>query len=249
MRIAFLGTSCAEPTKDNGFTSFILSNGEVSILVDASGDPVQSILKVDLDPCNLDIVILTHYHADHIASYPALIGTLTCMKRKKELKVLSDNLTRQKAQALNKILELNTDELGFSLTYSNEISTAGIVISLVPGHHSVPSSMVKVKDKTTSLFYTSDTISGAEIEQGAKGFKVLAHEATGPHAYLSTLEKDGHSSAYQAGKNAAKAEVELLLLCHICWNLYPDLKSVTEEASKSFSGEIIVPELFHWYDF
>lgn len=248
MRIAFSGTSCAIAAADSGFTSFILSNGEVLILVDASGNPVQSILKMNLDPCDLDIVILTHYHADHISGYPSLIQTLSCMNRKKELRVLSDNLTRQKARALIHLLELNTDKLGFSLTYLSEFNAPGISISLVPGHHSVPSSMVKIRDRTTSLFYTSDTASCPEIAASACGFKVLAHEATASHAKLSLLEKDGHSSAYQAGKTATKAGVELLLLCHICRNLYPDLKSVVEEAGSSFSGKIILPDLFRWYD-
>ncbi|MEW5816411.1 MAG: MBL fold metallo-hydrolase, partial [Spirochaetota bacterium] len=97
MRIAFLGTSCAVPTADNGFTSFLVSLSDLLILIDASGNPVQSILKAERDPLELDILILTHYHADHISGYPSLVQTLGCLKRKKVLKVLADSVTKEKA--------------------------------------------------------------------------------------------------------------------------------------------------------
>jgi ribonuclease BN (tRNA processing enzyme) len=60
MKVAFLGTSCAEPTSDNGFTSILLDTGKLLVLIDESGNPIQSILKADRNPVELGMVVITH---------------------------------------------------------------------------------------------------------------------------------------------------------------------------------------------
>ncbi len=216
MMIAFSGTACAEPTAENGYTSFIVKTGKTTILVDTSSNPVQFLLKMDLDPGDLDVVVLTHFHSDHISGFPSLIQSLSCLKREKELLVLSDLYTRKKARSLNHLLEVSADDLGFYLTYLNKYECDNISITLIPGHHSVPTSMIKLKDRETSLFYTSDTIASTAVVENAKDANILIHEATGSHIYLPILEKDYHSSALHAGEAADKAKVDTLILCHFC---------------------------------
>lgn len=57
----------------------------------------------------------------------------------------------------------------------------------------------------------------------------------------------GHSSALQAGENAAASSVESLFLCHLCGRLYDGLDPAAE-AARTFTGLIVVPEPFRWYD-
>ena len=57
----------------------MLKRGLLQILIDASGEPIQSILKAGWDPLAVDLLILTHFHAGHYDRTPRRepIGKLT----------------------------------------------------------------------------------------------------------------------------------------------------------------------------
>jgi ribonuclease BN (tRNA processing enzyme) len=247
MEIVFLGTSCAEPTAKNGFTSFLVDTGRLLILVDASGNPVQSILEAKRDPRSLDLVVLTHYHADHIAGYPSLIQTLSCMGRQQALNVVSSQSTRRKAEELLNILEMNASNTTYPVRICDGYKDSSVELHLLDGNHSVPTSMVAIQSERKTLLYTSDTAFSQRIVELARGCQTLIHEATFSHSRVGEPGHEGHSSAYQAGLCAAQAEVDRMFLCHICWHKYSQKSAIVEEARSAFHGEIIVPEPFVWY--
>ena len=247
MEIVFLGTSCAEPTAEIGFTSFLLDTGGLLILVDASGNPIQSILAAKRDPLALDLVVLTHYHADHIAGYPSLIQTLSCMGRKKELAVLCSQATRHKAEQLLDVLEMDATNTTFAIRICGGYKDSNLEIRLLDGNHSIPTSMVAIHSEKKHLLYTSDTAFSQHTAELARGCQALIHEATFSHTRVGEPGLEGHSSAYQAGLCAAGAGVGRLFLCHICWHKYSRKSMIVEEARSAFQGEIVVPEPFVWY--
>ncbi|CZQ91640.1 Hypothetical protein Tpal_1442 [Trichococcus palustris] len=71
MELTILGYMGGYPTKDVGTTSYLLTSGEYRLLIDAGSNALLT-LEHHLDPLDLDAVILTHYHADHIADLGVL---------------------------------------------------------------------------------------------------------------------------------------------------------------------------------
>ncbi len=245
MELLFLGTSCAVPNRDNGSTSFLVKTQNSLILVDASDNPVKSMLKSETDPLDLDLIILTHYHADHFSGYPALISTLNCLGRKRDLMVITNRETEDKARNILDLLDLDNSNLLFDIDYTGAFSDIDIDIELIPGFHTVPTSMIRFREGEKEVFYSSDTAYSPKLSDLAKNCRLLIHEAT--FSQYKRLSLEGHSSAYEAGLSAKNANAEELFLCHICENDYLNPDSIIEEAKEAFSGKIVVPRLFKWY--
>ena len=247
METVFLGTYGAIPTAESGNTSLIIATGKGLILVDTTGNPLQSILCSGKNPDNLEVVILTHAHVDHLYGLPSLIHGLYCMDRSKALIILSDPFTREKAEQLLSSFGLSREKTGFPLDFKETLHSDAFKVDLFPGSHSVPSSMVKIGEDASSLMYTSDTSSIEGICRASLGCSTLIHEASGTHNNIKKLMKDGHSSAYQAGQNAVCAGVKQLFLCHFSASESASPESMKAEAGISFKGEIIIPEPLKWY--
>lgn len=260
MKILFLGTYGAVPSRLSGNTSFVISTGDEYILIDASGNPVQGLKKAGIDPDTLTTLVLTHAHVDHIYALPSLIHALFCAHRKNPLTVVSNPETVKSAKGLLDFFGLNREKIGYDIMYSAEKTDFGLVykdyagsfkIELFPGAHSVPSSMVRISTEVSSggkgVFYTADTGSIADICKFAKGCKIMIHETSGPSVMEKKLSRDGHSSGYQAGSNAHCAGVKRLFLCHFNPDAGSTPDAMVREAKLSYSGEIVIPEPYKWY--
>ena len=76
MKLIFFGTCGGIQTRINTNVTFLIVDQELSILVDASGNPVHYLERAGIDPRTLDILLLTHTHTDHIYALPSLIHNL-----------------------------------------------------------------------------------------------------------------------------------------------------------------------------
>ena len=78
LEVEFLGINGSIQERDSGNTSLIVKSDLVSIIVDVSAN-IQEAVKSDID-----IVILTHWHIDHVYALPSLLHQLWLKGRKKE---------------------------------------------------------------------------------------------------------------------------------------------------------------------
>ncbi len=252
MKLIFYGTMGAVPLQENGNVSFAVIADESSVLVDASGSPVRYLMKSGIDPLELDALVLTHAHPDHIYAFPALIHNLWLMKREKPLYIVTNPATATKAKQLCDVFALSAKKGMFPITW--KILDEGVVeripgltIELFPVEHSIPTSGVKFVSPSTSLVYSSDTASCTKIIHAAEGASALIHEASGSESHERDLHAAGHSSAKQAGQAAKKAGVDTLYLCHFDAKQKVPLDALRREAHKVFRGKVIIPELFMAY--
>ncbi len=245
--ILFFGTRGAVPAKDDGNTSILVRLPPYRLLIDASGNPFQQLLRGGLGLEDLDGVVLTHGHPDHLYGFPSLVHALTTAGRRAPLRVIGEEETRRRARGLLETLGLDPDRPGFELRYAEGWREAGLEVELLPGVHSVPSRMVRLRGASSPLLYTSDTAPGPAVREAARGCRVLVHEASGPHALLAELQSHGHSSAFQAGEDAREAAVERLFLCHFGPGPAHDPRRMKAEAARAYRGRIVVPRPWRWY--
>ena len=264
MKILFFGTASAVPAAGNGFTSFIVSLGDAFVLVDTGDNPVRALREAGLDPALLDAVVLTHAHVDHLGAYPALVSTLDCMARRKELVVIAAGPTAAAARRVLHAFDIREEGLSFPIRYAENFGdggaggagvsggrpgngkpAAGFSVSLLPGNHTIPTSMVLFEEDGLRLLYSADIRHDGGVRLFPGGCDALVHEATYPHEALP--DPTGHSSALQAGAAAAKAGAGIRFLCHILGDSYPAGLRPRDEAGRAFDGRIVEPDLLTWY--
>ncbi|MCF7945835.1 MAG: MBL fold metallo-hydrolase [Spirochaetia bacterium] len=219
MEFCFLGTSGALPYGDNTTTSIFIKKGKVTILIDCPGDSAKLISSIGFSPQELDYLIITHAHPDHIYGLPFLMQNLMLMGREKPLYILANQETMA---VINGLLSL----FGFDgilpfetimFTEKNIESmpqTGEMEIVLIPVDHAVPTSGVLLNTENHKLFYTSDTSPIPEILKTFSPITVLIHEASGFAKDEEYLNINGHSSVRQAVAGALTSTCEKLFLCH-----------------------------------
>ena len=74
MKLTVLGCLGAYPYEGQGTSSYLLQADGFNLLLDAGSSTLVELEK-ELDPLDLDAVILSHYHHDHIADLgvPAIL--------------------------------------------------------------------------------------------------------------------------------------------------------------------------------
>lgn len=251
MELIFFGAHGAVPAPESGNVSFLLRGEDWAMMTDASGNPVQSLLRAGADPLELDCLVLSHTHTDHLYALPSLVHTLWMMKRRKPLVLLSDPVTETRAKELLSLFGLLTREGLFPLRFlypedGFDIS-GGAEIRLFPVSHSVPTSGFRLTAGGLCVVYTSDTAPLTALRGDAGSADILIHEASGTAAEESELNAVGHSSARQAAEAAVTVGARVLFLCHAP----PGDESVSAlilEAERIFrGGAVVFPRAFHTY--
>jgi ribonuclease BN (tRNA processing enzyme) len=215
-------------------------------LVDTGDNPARAVLEAGVDPVDLAFVALTHRHADHLGAFPALIASLDCLRRSAPLEVVAGPTVTDDARHLLEFFGLLAAGLSFPLRWVGSWASGDASLGLLDGDHSVPTSMVRIREGSAGVLYASDAVfNPGLVAANAAGCAVLVHEATYPDGRLPAVT--GHSSARQAGLAAAAAGIQRLFLCHLDPAAWRGAGDPAAEARRVFSGEVIVPEPGAWY--
>lgn len=113
MKIRFIGTGSGKISQ-RYHTSILLDSGH-KLLID-TGDAVSRALQLsNINYSEIDSILITHFHPDHISGFPMLLNQMKMLKREKNLNVyVFDKLIPQ----LRLLCEVNLiflERLGFNL--------------------------------------------------------------------------------------------------------------------------------------
>jgi len=253
LRLVFFGTSGPVAGAGDSNVSFLVDLADKSVLVDCSGNPASSLSSAGCDVCDLDILVLTHAHTDHLYGLPSLIHAAWLSGRRKPLRIISNDSTRQRAEQLLEVFELHSKADMFEYRWGtqaegtidvSEGDTADdATIAWFPVRHGVATIGLAFRDPQHSVVYSGDTAPLLGVQEQAAGCSLLIHECSGPAADQDELSAKGHTSAAQAGALAQAAPAESLALVHV-----PPLgrAALLREASACFSGPVIIPTVGQW---
>ena len=102
IKLVFLGTSDAVPSKERNHTSILLNYKDENILIDCGEGTQRQFRKADLNPCKLTRILITHWHGDHVLGIPGLLQTLNFSDYEKPLLIYGPKGTKE---FINQILK------------------------------------------------------------------------------------------------------------------------------------------------
>jgi len=197
----------------------------------------------------LDAVVISHMHADHFLDLIPLRYALRygSKRRSNRLPVWMPpggaGMLRSMTSCFAK--EGNGDFLDEAFDLNEFDPAAGLPIAggrlrFAPTTHYITSFAIRYERNGTSITYSADTAPDARVVELARGTDLFLCEAT-----LLAGEKEhagirGHSSAAEAAKMAADAEVGQLVLTHYAQDATS--RDLQDGAREIYRGEIIVAD-------
>ena len=101
-KIVILGTSSSMPTKSRNHPGIFIKFNKMGILLDC-GESVQRQLRiVKISPTDIDYILITHWHGDHVLGLPGIFQSLSSMNYKKRLNII---IPKENIENLKRIIE------------------------------------------------------------------------------------------------------------------------------------------------
>jgi ribonuclease Z len=238
-----LGSSASVPDAEHDTVGLALRGSDWAVLIECGGSPLQKLAQLGVGLEELQALILSHQHPDHLYGLPALVQGLWIGGRENPLPIYGPAQALDRAKALLELLELADREGMFAVEWhpvplreGREVGRWGkIRISAAPMDHGSNDTLAlrfENTDTGQAAVYSADTEPCSALVRLAAGADLLLHEATG--------EYPGHSTPAEAAEVAREAGVARLALIH-----YP-VRGVNLEAwrlqAAEFSGPVMLAQ-------
>lgn len=233
MKLTALGVWGGYPTRDAGTTSYLLQSEEgFNLLLDAGSRAVTE-LEHELSPNDLDAIILSHYHEDHIADLGALRQYRQLQTVKPQILPIYGH--QENEYEFSKLSLENVSE-GIAYDVENGTSVGPFDIQFLKTVHPVICYAMRIVERATGqvLVYTGDTGYFAELVDFSKDADILLADV---YFFKDKVKMPNHLSSVEAGEIAAQANVKKLVLTHL--PQVGDLQVLREEAQEA-AGNIPV---------
>lgn len=271
MRITLLGTGCPVVSTERFGPSQVIRGEGTSVLVDCGSGVTQRLLAAGLTGRDLDALLLTHLHSDHIVDLFQLIISSWHQGRDRPQRFFGPRGTRAYVEGL---MTLWRPELEQRIAHEVRPSTAALEVEVteIAGGDSLEIGRLSVRvvevehqpvaqafgfvfapagQEGPRIVLSGDTRRCAALIAAARGAELLVHEVM-VHREMPVIEglrtAEGvanvasyHTLSHEVGKVAAEAGVGCLALTHFA----PpgcDRQALLEEVAADFAGPLILGE-------
>ena len=247
MTVTILGSGTCVPSLVRSSCSAMIATGNARILLDCGPGTMRRLLETGTSIHDITHLFLSHFHPDHSAELvPFLFATKypDQHRRKQQLTIMAGAGLIEFFDGLKKVYGKWID-IGDQLESVVELSTAGAEsrqmddfrLTSMPMAHNDESIACRVESKNNrSVVYSGDTDYTENLVELAWNADLLICESALP----DSLQVKGHLTPSIAGKMAAEAAVQKLVLTHF----YPECDQVdlAAECRKTYDGPLILAD-------
>lgn len=213
MELTILGFMGGYPTNGVGTSAYLLKSDQFHLLIDVGSQAVLALEK-HLDPLDLDAVLLTHYHPDHIADLGVLQHVFLLKQRgdSNQNKLLP--VYGHTESDLERLRESEGGSRAVDYTGNEAIEIGPFSISFLKTIHPVPCYALAITEKSTGKKFVFSADSGYLDEfipftQDADLFLADANLFAGQEGHHA------HMTSTEVGEIAEQARVKKLVLTHL----------------------------------
>ncbi|HYF26274.1 MAG TPA: MBL fold metallo-hydrolase [Baekduia sp.] len=251
MKVTVLGKSPSWQDAGGACSGYLVQEDGATVLLDC-GNGVFGKLRQHVDYVDVDAVVLSHLHADHILDLIPFSYALTYAPRQQPVPVHTwpgtDNPARPvlwapqgARQVFRQVVGAwgNEDlvEKAFDLREyepSDELDIGPMHLRFHPVDHWLPTCAIEVRCAHGRMTYGADTAPCDGLVEFARDTDLFVLEATLPRPERQGTR--GHLTPGEAGDHGQRANVRRLVLTHISDELDPAW--ALEQAKQWFDGEV-----------
>ncbi|QBO35269.1 MBL fold metallo-hydrolase [Periweissella cryptocerci] len=235
MKITVLGYYGGYPANGIGTSGFLIESGDYHLLLDA-GSGTLLVLEEIMSPLQLDAVLLTHYHADHIADVGVLKHYWQLAPGEKKQPLLPIYGNPADSVNFNSLDWPNsTQKMPYDAT--SHLQLGPLKLTFLQTKHPVTTFAVRIQEANNpnELVYTADTAVIPELAEFSKGAEVLLADT---NFFADKTGERWHLTSTEAGALAKEAQVKRLYLTHLPQT--GSLAQLVNEAQISAGSEVKV---------
>jgi ribonuclease BN (tRNA processing enzyme) len=242
MNITPIGIWGAFPNKNEATSSFLLEQDGFRCLFDC-GSGVIAAVQNYIELRNIDAVVISHYHADHIADIGVLQHAAMIGMQLKEWETPLPIYAHDEDEEAFKQLSFKGVTEGRALKVEQPVQIGPWEVSFCETVHPVYCLAMKFSANGKSVVFTADTSWQEKLVGFAKGADLLVAESNLYEKYIGVIE--GHMSGSQAGTLAERAGAQKLLLTHL--PQYGNLEEILQAAQENYNGAAAFAEIGKTY--
>lgn len=238
MRVTVLGCQSPYPGADGATPGYLVQTGETNLLIDC-GSGVISQLGKYLPIHQLDAIVLSHYHHDHVADVGVLQYGLTVHQAARD---------RNDQQPVPIYGPSEPSEFTHSYTYrqatrfspideQSTITIGAMNLTFLRTEHDLPCVAVRIEANGKSMVYGADSGPTTAWEPFAKDADLFICEGTFLRRNTPN-QLSGHLSVELAARIGQKLKAKSLLITHL-FHEY-DEEEVYQEATDYTYGQCLV---------
>lgn len=235
MKITTLGCLGAYPYNGQGTTSFLIESEGYHLLLDAGSGTLLELEKV-LNPLDLDAVIISHYHHDHIADLGVLQYYWQLYPKTKERPLLPIYGHGEDPIAFERLTLPNVSQ-GYDYLHEKSLEIGPFLITFMKTIHPVICYAMRIVEKSTGKVFVFTGDSGyleAFIDFTAEADLFLADT----YLFAGNEKHFAHFTSKEAGEIAKAAWVKQLVLTHL--PQHGDLTQLQKEAQEAAGAAVVV---------